>query len=381
MEKWKIPLYKIYTDEEDIKIVNRILKRGTQWAIGPEIEEFENLIKNYIGTDYCVCVNSGTSALHATLLAYDIGRTDEVIVPSFSFISTANSVIFVDAIPIFSDIELEHFGLDPQQLSEKISKNTKAIMPMDYAGQSCKISEIRDICNEHKLFLIEDAAEALGSSVNGRKVGSMSDSAIFSFTGNKVLTIGEGGAVVTNSKKIYEKLKLIRSHGRVDTINYFDNTGIAEYLSVGYNWRMPTINAALGISQIQKLDKIIKMRQNIAQNFSNRLSKHQEIIIPFQNSSYENIYQMYPILLPNAILRNNLQNFLTNKQIFSKIYFSPIHLTKFYQEKFKLKNLQLLNTEKISERILVLPIYPGMTSEEQNYLLDSIDEFFEKYNE
>jgi perosamine synthetase len=377
MEDWKIPLYKIYTDDEDVKIVNNVIKRGSRWAIGPEVAEFENLIKNYVGTDYCVSVNSGTSALHATLLAYEIGNNDEVIIPSFSFISTANSILFVNGTPIFSDIEQDHFGLDPNLLLDKITSNTKAIMPMDYAGQSCKINDIKEIAQEKNLLLIEDAAEGLGSSVKGKKVGSLSDSAIFSFTGNKVLTMGEGGAIVTNSKEIFEKLQLIRSHGRLDTTNYFDNPFSSEYLTVGYNWRMPTIVAALGIAQMNKIDKIIKMRQALATHYSKRISKHSDILIPLQNSSYDHIYQMYTILLPNSSIRQNLQKFLASKRIFSKIYFPPIHLTKFYQKHFNLKNIELPVTEKISQQVLTLPLYPNMSMEERDYLLDAIDEFFE----
>ena len=145
MNEWKVPLYKIFTDDEDIRLVNQVISRGTQWAIGPEIEEFENEIANHIGTKYCVSYNSGTSGLHAVMQAYGIGKGDEVIVPSFSFISTANSVLFVNAKPIFSDIEEENYGLDPSLLEDHITQNTKAIMPMDYAGQSCKILEIKEI--------------------------------------------------------------------------------------------------------------------------------------------------------------------------------------------------------------------------------------------
>ena len=260
-QEWKIPLYKIYSDDEDLNLITKIIKRGTKWAIGPEIEEFENEIKNYIGTDYCITFNSGTSALHGLLLAYGIGNNDQVIVPSFSFISTANSVLFVDAIPKFTDIEEQTFGLDPKRISENITTETKAIVPMDYGGAPCRISEIKKIANENNIILIEDAAEALGASSNGEKVGKVADSSIFSFCGNKVLTTGEGGAAVTDSKEIYEKLKLIRSHGRIDKNNYFDNPEVSNYEMPGYNWRMSSITATLGISQIQKLDKLIKMRQ------------------------------------------------------------------------------------------------------------------------
>ena len=234
MNNWKIPLYKIYTDDEDLNLITNIIKRGSEWAIGPEIEEFENTIKNFVGCKYCLTLNSGTSALHATNLAYNLGKGDEIIVPSFSFISTANSVLFVGATPQFADIEEETFGLDPSNIQTKISKKTKAIIPMDYGGTSCKIFEIKQIAKDNNLILIEDAAESLGSTVNGSKIGTVGDSAIFSFCGNKVLTTGEGGAVVTNSKKIYEKIKSIRSHGRLDSISYFNNpdSGHTIYLDI-----------------------------------------------------------------------------------------------------------------------------------------------------
>lgn len=191
--EWVIPLYKIYTDDEDVNLVTKIIKRGTQWALGPEIEEFENELKNYVNMDYCVTLNSGTSSLHAALLAYDINPNDEVIVPSFSFIATANSVLFVGASPTFADIEEVTCGLDPSSFLTKITSKTKAVIPMDYGGLSCKIFDIKEIAKQNNLILIEDAAECLGSSINNNKVGSVSDSSIFSFCGNKVLTTGEGG--------------------------------------------------------------------------------------------------------------------------------------------------------------------------------------------
>ncbi len=374
---WKIPLYKIYTDDEDVNLITKIVKRGTNWAMGPEIEEFENKIRNYVGCDYCVTLNSGTSALHATLLAYGIGFGDEVIVPSWSFISTANSVIFVNGKPVFADIEESNFGLDPKSILQKITQKTKAIIPMDYGGLSCKIQDIQDVAKSNGLILIDDAAEALGSSVNGKKVGSIADSSIFSFCGNKVLSTGEGGAIVTNSKKIYDKLRLIRSHGRIDSKNYFDDTSSSEYLGIGYNWRMSSITAALGISQMDKLDKIINMRQENAKFISSKLAIRPEIQVPNPPQGYEHIYQMYTIRLQDEKTRNDLQEYLTKKRIFSKVYFNPIHLTTFYQEKYNAKEGMLPVTEKIAKHVLTLPIYPNMTSEEKEYLIDSVIEYFE----
>ncbi|TAK26787.1 MAG: DegT/DnrJ/EryC1/StrS family aminotransferase, partial [Nitrosarchaeum sp.] len=248
--KWKLPLYKIFTDDEDLNLITKIIKRGTDWAIGPEIEEFENSLRNYVGVDYCVTLNSGTSALHATFLAYGFGKGDEIIVPSFSFISTANAVLFVEANPKFTDIEEQTFGLNAIAIADNITKKTKAIVPMDYGGLSCNILDIQKVSRENELVLIEDAAEALGSTIKGAKVGSIADSSIFSFCGNKVLTTGEGGAVVTNSKEIFEKIKLIRSHGRFEKKSaYFDDVSMPQYNQLGYNWRMSSITAGLGISQ------------------------------------------------------------------------------------------------------------------------------------
>jgi perosamine synthetase len=377
MNNWKIPLYKIYTDDEDLNLITKIIKRGSEWAIGPEIEEFENLIKDFVGCDYCLTLNSGTSALHATNLAYGLGKGDEIIVPSFSFISTANSVLFVGAIPQFADIEEETFGLDPLKIQTKISEKTKAIIPMDYGGTSCKIFEIKQIAKDNNLVLIEDAAESLGSSIDGSKVGTVGDSAIFSFCGNKVLTTGEGGAVVTNSREIYEKVKSIRSHGRLDSISYFNNPDSGQYNTIGYNWRMSSITAALGISQLQKLDKIIKMRQENAKYISNKLSKCKEIKLPIPPNGYEHIYQMYSIRVQNQKIRDNLQKYLLRKQIFSKVYFKPIHKMIFYKNQKNNGSECLPITEKISDTILTIPLYPNMTMEEKKYLTNSILEFFE----
>jgi perosamine synthetase len=379
-EEWKIPLYKIFTDDEDVNLITNIVKRGNNWALGPEIEEFENKLADYVGVDYCLTLNSGTSALHASLLSNNIGNSDEVLVPSFSFISTANATLFVDSKPIFVDIEEETFGMDPKLIEQNISSKTKAIIPMDYGGQSCKIFDIKEKAHENNLILIEDAAESLGSKIKGSKVGSVSDMSIFSFCGNKVLTTGEGGAVVTNSKEKFEKIKLIRSHGRIDEGNYFSNPNIANYYDIGYNWRMSTLTASLGISQLDKLDKIISMRQKNAEYISTRISKWDKIKTPKTSNQNENIFQMYTIRLSETKTRDKLQKFLLEKKIFSKIYFTPIHLSKFYMEKIGTQKGDLPITEKISDQVLTLPLYPNMEKNEMNYVIESVNEFFENYN-
>jgi len=381
IDDWKIPLYKVYTDDEDLNLITKIIKRGSHWALGPEIEEFENMIKNYVGCDYCLTMNSGTSSLHAAYLAYGFQSNDEIIVPSFSFISTANSVLFINATPKFADIETSNFGLDPSSLPSLITPKTKAIVPMDYGGVSCQIEEIKQIANENNIIVIEDAAEALGTSVNGIKTGNLADLSVFSFCGNKILTTGEGGAITTNSKEIFERIKLIRSHGRLDNISYFSNPSQASYLDVGYNWRMSSITAGLGITQMGKLDKIIELRKKNAKSIISGLSKYNdEIIFPFSSEKYENIFQMFTIRLKNKNIRDKLHEFLLTKKIFSKVYFYPIHLTSFYQEKFNLDQTHLPITQIISDQVLTLPLYPNMTNDEKNYLINSIHEFFETQN-
>jgi perosamine synthetase len=379
-DDWIIPMYKIFTDDEDVKLITNIVRRGNNWALGPEIEEFENKLADYVGVDYCLTLNSGTSALHASLLSNDIGNLDEVLVPSFSFISTANAALFVNSKPVFVDIEEETFGMDPKLIEQNISTKTKAIIPMDYGGQSCKIFEIKEKADQNNLVLIEDAAESLGSKINGSKVGSVADIAIFSFCGNKVITTGEGGAIVTNSKEKFEKIKLIRSHGRVDDGNYFSNPNIAKYYDIGYNWRMSSLTASLGISQLNKLERIISMRQKNAEYISARISKWNQIKIPKSSNENQNIFQMYTIRLSEKIIRDKLQKFLLQKKIFSKIYFTPIHLSKFYMEKIGTQKGDLPITEKISDQVLTLPLYPNMEKNEMDYVIESINEFFENYN-
>jgi len=379
-EEWKIPLYKIYTDDEDVNLITKIIKRGTQWALGPEIEEFENELKKYIGVDYCLALNSGTSALHAALLSHDIGNGDNVIIPSFTFIATANTVLSVNAEANFVDIEDVAYGLNPNLIKSKINKKTKAIIPVDIGGTACDILKIKEIAQENNLMVIEDSAESLGTTVNNNKIGSISDISIFSFCGNKVLTTGEGGAIATNSKEVYEKIKLIRSHGRLDNINYFNNPEESKYFGIGYNWRMSTITAVLGLSQLSKLDKIIKMRQDNAQFISSKLEKFKEIRTPKTLDNTNHIFQMYTIRLKNKEIRDKLHKYLTTKKIFSKVYFSPIHKTEFYKEKYPNVDNELSVTNLISSQVLTLPLYPNMTNEEKNLLVDTISEFFEESN-
>jgi len=373
---WKIPLYKVDWDKEDVRLVTNVIKRGMDWAIGPEIEEFEQLLANYHESKYCVVFNSGTSAGHAALLSLNLKPSSEVIIPSFTFISTANWPLMVGANPIFSEIEEETLGMDPSNLNSVNSKKTKVIMPIHYGGIPCKIDEIKRFSKQHKLTLIEDCAESIGATIGKRKTGTFGDLAIFSFAGNKVLTTGEGGAIITKSKKIYEKLKLIRSHGRQINSNYFQTNETPDYVSLGYNWRMSSMTAALGISQLGKLERLISKRRKNAHYLTSKLKKHSEIILPLDYKNHKSVFQLYSIRITSKNLRNNLIKHLQKKGIMSKIFFEPVHLTKFYSNNINNK-VSLPVTEKISQQVLTLPMYPGLTKKEIDFIGDSIDEFFE----
>jgi len=373
---WKIPLFKIYWDEEDIKMVNEAIRRGMFWAIGPNVERFEELLSEYIGVKYALVFNSGTSALHATLLAYGIGPGDEVIVPSFTFIATANAPLFVGAKPVFADIEEKTYGLDPKDVERRITRKTRAIIPIHYGGLPCLINELKAVAERHNLLLIEDAAESFGAAVHSKKVGAFGDCAVLSFCSNKIITTGEGGAVLTDSKEIYERLKLLRSHGRAETSNYFSTNEYMDYVTLGYNFRMSDINAALGISQLGKVDRIIDMRRRNAQQLSSRLSLIKEIDVPRPQRGFLNVYQMYTIKVKRGKdERDALLAHLSKKGIMAKVYFEPVHYTHFYRTVLGY-TCELPATEKISREVITLPMYPALTGEEIDYIVDEVTNFF-----
>jgi perosamine synthetase len=375
---WRIPLFKIYWDQEDIAMVNEAISRGMSWAIGPNIEKLEGMLSRYVGRKYALVFNSGTSALHAVLLACGIGSGDEVIVPSFTFIATANAPLFVGARPVFADIEPKTYGLDPDDVEKKITRKTKAIMPIHYGGAPCLITELKAIAERHKLLLIEDAAESLGAIVDGRKVGGFGDAAILSFCSNKVVTTGEGGAVVTDSADIYEKLKLIRSHGRAETANYFCSTEYMDYVALGYNFRMSDITAALGIAQLKKIDRLIDMRRKNAEMLSARLSRVAGIEAPHSPDNFFHVYQMYTIRVKDGKeKRDALSAYLAGQGIMTKVYFHPVHQTHFYKDRLGYR-CDLPATERLSRQVLTLPMYPALTEQDIDFIADQVSAFFSR---
>ena len=370
-----IPLFNIYWDEGDVQAAEKVIRRGSHWAIGPEIEEFEKNLAAYVGVDYAVTFNTGTSALHAVLLAYGISQGDEVIVPSFTFISTANSPFFVGAKPIFADIEEKTLAMDAENLESKINDKTKALMPIHYGGcPAFHTKEFKQIAKDKKIIFIEDAAEALGAKVDNHMVGTFGDSAMVSFCQNKIITTGEGGAIVSNDRKLCEKLKSIRSHGRSGD-NYFASPN-ATYLELGYNFRMPSMLAAIGISQLNKIDSLIAKRREIAAMYNKKLSSNHGLIKPTQPDNFQHIYQMYTLRV-NENLRDGLINHLRSMGISSKIYFEPVHLSDFYTKEHGHVEGEMPITEQISRQALSLPIYPNMETEEVSRVAEEINKYLE----
>jgi perosamine synthetase len=374
----KIPLYRAYTDSGDVRKVSSVLKRGMNWAIGPELAEFERTVASYVGRKYAVAFNSGTSALHATMLALKVGKGDEVLVPSFTFIATANAALFVGATPAFADIERATYGLDPESVEKSITRRTKVLVPVHIGGLVCRYaSELNSIARERRLVVVEDACEALGATAKGRRGGTYGEASVLSFCANKLISTGEGGMVLTDRRDVYERLRLAGSHGRSDKVPYFNSSTSSDYVQLGYNWRMSSMTAALGVSQMGKLDRAIQLRRAVASELTSRLADTSEVEPPVEPRGFRHTYQMYTIKVKGGRkARDGLNGFLSSKGITSKVYFDPIHRTRFYRGLLGSKAPRLPVTDWVSSRVLTIPIYPRMTRKEVGYVAKSIGAYF-----
>ncbi len=356
----QISLYRSYSDELDVSAVTQVIRRGDHWAEGPEVEAFEISIGDYLKVPGVLVCNSGTSALHMALMACGVKHFHEVIVPSFTFIATVNAVRFVGARPVFADIEPETLGLDPKDVEAKITDKTKAIIAVHFGGQPCQIKELRRIATKHSLRLIEDAAEAFGAVVDGIPIGRWGDVGCFSFCANKIITTGEGGAMVTADKYLYDRARYVRSHGRANGGVNSNETEI--YVTLGYNWRMSSMTAALGLAQIDKADRLIKTRRQIAEWY--------RLQIP-DVAGKESVYQLYTTTC--GAKRDAVMLHLTETGIGCKVYFRPVHLTQFYQRDIW-QPVSLPVTERISKEVLSLPMYVGMTQEQVEHVCCKVKE-------
>jgi perosamine synthetase len=292
-----IPVTKPYFTKEEANAVAKVLQSG--WvAQGPLVAEFEEVIAEYVKTRYAKATNSCTSGLHLSLLALGIGKGDEVIVPSFTFPATPNSVAYTGARPVFADIDSRTYNIDPHDIEKKITKRTKAIMPVHQAGLAAEMPEIMKIAKKYNLYVIEDAACGLGASIDGKMVGSFGDAGCFSFHPRKSITTAEGGMVTTNNKMMAEKITILRSHGSSvsDRVRHESKKFIDEqYAYLGYNYRMSDIYAAIGLVQFKKMKKILTRKIKLADRYTKYLSKIPSIITPVVPKGYQHSYQAYLI--------------------------------------------------------------------------------------
>lgn len=344
----KIPINIPIIGKEEIKEVQEVLleKSLTSSANsgGKRVQEFEKLLASFVKSKYAVAVNSGTAALQAALYALDIKSGDEVLLPSFTFVATANSVVSVGAKPVFVDINKENYTMDPNDLKKKITKKSKVIIPVHLYGHVSFMDEISELANKFDLEIIEDAAQSLGSKYKGRHTGTFSKLGCISMYAAKVMTSGEGGAIVTSDKKLFERLKQIRNHGM---LHGYDTRVL------GLNLRLPEINAAIAKIQMKKIGKFLKQRKTNAKILTSLLSGLQ-ITLPHQRKGEEVNWYLYTISTKN---RDKIMQKLNSEGIGAAVYYSPpVHKTPFYDKKLKLPN-----TEWAASNVLSLPVHPLVT--------------------
>jgi dTDP-4-amino-4,6-dideoxygalactose transaminase len=366
-----IPLFEISWDESDVANVVSSVSRGSYWAKGPYVDSFEEGLESYFEVDHALTVNSGTTALECALRACGIGDGDEVIVPSFTFIATANTVRMVGATPVFADVESDTYGLDPHSVRNAITEDTAAIVPVHVYGAPCRIHELAAVANEHDLYLIEDAAEAFGTTADGELVGTIGDVAALSFCQNKILPTGEGGAVITDDDELAVSIAAYRSHGRTSS-NYFDSVDSGQYERVGSNYRMPDIVAALGCSQLEKVDDLINSRQEVAQTYQHFLDDVDSVEPHTGLESDSHVYQLFTVKFDTEEQRDLVISELSANDISCKVYWNPgVHKTGAYRIN-EGRNYVLPVTEELSDRVLSLPMYAGLSRRDIQYVVERI---------
>ncbi|TYL37479.1 DegT/DnrJ/EryC1/StrS family aminotransferase [Natronococcus pandeyae] len=373
-----IPLFEIAWDERDVQNAVDSITRGSFWANGPYIEEFEAGLESYLGVEHAVTVNSGTTALVAALEAHGIGEGDEVIVPAFTFIATANAVRLVGARPVFADIEAETYGLDPAAVVENVTEETAAIMPIHPYGAPCRIDSLADVASDANVPLIEDAAEAFGSEHRGRTLGTIGDTATLSFCQNKVLPTGEGGAVVTDDDDLARRLERFRSHGRASD-DYFSSSGSGDYVELGTNVRMSDLVASVGCAQLEKVDELIAGRRRVAKRLAAGLADVTGVKPHAAAGSDQHVYQLFTVTFAANVDRDAVIDTLAERSIASKVYWDPpVHLTHAYRERYGYERGLLPVTEEVSERVLSLPIHPELRNDEIDRIVAAVRDGVER---
>ena len=365
-----IPLSSPDITELEISYVTQVLKTPNL-SLGPKLVEFEARMAQFIGVRHAVAVNSGTSALHLIIRALGIKDGDEVITTPFSFISSANCILFERAKPVFVDIDSLTLNFDVNRIEGKITGKTRAILAVDIFGYPVEWNRLEQIAKEHHLKLVEDSCEALGAEYKEKKLGTFGEAATFAFYPNKQMTTGEGGIIVTNNEEIAKLCRSMRNQGRGDSDEWLAHERL------GYNYRISDINCALGIAQLERIEGILAKREQVAQMYNMRLKDWTEARIPFSSPEVKRSWFVYVVTLADRYSQENRDNVLQElrrRGIGCSNYFTPIHLQPFYVEMFGFKKGDFPVTEYISERTIALPFYNNLGEDEIDFVVRNLKE-------
>lgn len=369
-----IPYGRQFIDEEDIQGVIEVLR--SDWLTqGPKVIEFEKNVADYSGAKYAVAANNGTAALHLAYLASGLKEGDEVIITPNTFAATANMLLAAGVKPIFCDIRLDTYNIDENKIESLITAKTKAIVPVDFAGHPCEMDKISAIAKKYNLIVIEDACHALGARYKDRKIGNTgSDMAVFSFHPVKPITTGEGGMVVTNNKEYFEKLILFRNHGI-----YKDEKGKNVMVSLGYNYRLSDMGAALGLSQLKKIDRFIEKRRQIIDWYEEELKGVKGIILPKELADNFSGWHLYVIRIAKSELRGEFSDYLKKNGISVNFHYPAVYSHPYYQN-IGYGGLKLENEEIYQKSCLTLPCYFQLTRDQVEFIGRTIKDFFTAKN-
>jgi UDP-4-amino-4,6-dideoxy-N-acetyl-beta-L-altrosamine transaminase len=375
----KTPLYygHQWIDEDDINAVVNVL-RSDHLTCGPEVEKLEEKLCEITGAKFAVALSNGTAALHAACYVAGVENGDEVITTPMTFAASANCALYRGAKPIFADIDPATYNISPESIKKKINKNTKVIVAVDFTGQAVELDEIYSICREHNILLIEDGAHSIGTTYKGKPVGSIADLTTFSFHPVKTVTGGEGGAVLTNNKAFYQKLMLFRSHGITRNSELMVNKKMGDWyyeqIELGYNYRITDIQASLITSQLDKLTRFKKRRQEIVAKYNRAFSDLPGIILQKEIEESDTTRHLYIIQLDLEQLivgRKEIFDALKAENICCNVHYIPIYYFPYYRRMGYKKGI-CPNAEKLYERILTIPLYPAMTDEDVDCVIKAV---------
>jgi len=379
-----IPYGSQWIDDQDIKAVVETLK-SDYLTTGPKINEFEEKFADYVDAKYAVAIANGTAALHAATFAVGIKEGHEVITTPITFAASANSVLYQNGTPVFADVDPDTYNIDPESIEEKITAKTKAIIPVHYTGQPSEMDRIMEIADKYNLLVIEDGAHAVGAEYKGQKIGSIADMTTFSFHPVKHITTGEGGMITTNSKELYDKLIKFRTHGITkDSSEYIyasHGPWYHEQQKLGYNYRITDIQCALGISQLEKIDKFLARRREIVQAYNQAFNNFEGIIIPEQLKDTNSAWHLYVIQLQLEKLtadRKEIFRALRAKNLGVNVHYIPVYYHPYYQKLGYEKGI-CPNAEKLYERIITIPLYSKMNDQQVKEVIERTKEVIRKY--